>query len=75
MNGETVMSHDHTTVSAPDEVPWPDGSPPALTVETLPLSCVECSNTNFAPITITTDQGRENALECTWCGEVYLDAP
>lgn len=74
MNGEPTMPNDHDTVPALDEVPWPDESPHELNVETLPLCCVECSNSSFTEITITTDQGRHSALECTWCGEVYLDA-
>ncbi|WP_219502078.1 hypothetical protein [Nonomuraea ceibae] len=64
----------HNTAPALEEVPWPDEAPSDLNVESLPLCCIECSNSSFTEVTITTDQGHENALECTWCGEVYLDA-
>ncbi|MEV0618576.1 hypothetical protein AB0I81_34975 [Nonomuraea sp. NPDC050404] len=64
------MSHDPDTVPALSEVPWPDQSPPDP--EALALRCIECSNDTFIEITITTDRGRESALECTWCREVYV---
>lgn len=50
------------------EVPWPDQPPAELA--TLALCCPECGNNELAETTITTDQGRETALECTHCGEV-----
>ncbi|MBB5778658.1 hypothetical protein [Nonomuraea jabiensis] len=65
------MPHDHDMVPALSEVPWPDQPPHDL--EVLALCCVECSNDTFVEIIITTDRGRESALECTWCQEVYIN--
>jgi translation initiation factor 2 beta subunit (eIF-2beta)/eIF-5 len=37
------------------------------------LCCPTCGNTDLVEVPITTDQGREYALECDNCGEAFPD--
>ncbi|WP_113698822.1 hypothetical protein [Nonomuraea lactucae] len=67
------MPDDHHTVPILGWVPWPDQ--PLHDLELLALCCPECGNNELVEISITTDRrGREIALECDNCGEVYPDA-
>lgn len=66
------MSHDHDTVLATGEVPWPDQ--PSHNPEIFALCCPECGNNELVETSIITDQGRETAMQCDHCGEVCPDA-